>query len=106
MKIIVSPVDYNHDETAIIFYCRAKDREDYMRVYGIFDTEQFIFAYKVSHKERITIGKIFEYWNDKFRDSDGDSSLCLFLFIPGMNILFILYTFFLSLYNIFKNIEV
>lgn len=36
MKIIVSPVDYNHDETAIIFYCRAKDREDYMRVYGIF----------------------------------------------------------------------
>ena len=41
MKIIVSPVDYNHDETAIIFYCRAKDREDYMRVYGIFDTEQF-----------------------------------------------------------------
>ena len=35
MKIIVSPVDYNHDETAIIFYCRAKDREDYMRVYGI-----------------------------------------------------------------------
>lgn len=25
----------------------------------------------------ITIGKIFEYWNDKFRDSD--SSLCLFL---------------------------
>ena len=24
----------------------------------------FIFAYKVSHKERITIGKIFEYWND------------------------------------------
>ena len=41
MKIIVSLVDYNHDETAIIFYCRAKDREDYMRVYGIFDTEQF-----------------------------------------------------------------
>ena len=41
MKIIVSPVDYNHDETAIIFYCRAKDREDYMRVYGIFDTKQF-----------------------------------------------------------------
>lgn len=66
----------------------------------------FIFAYKVSHKERITIGKIFEYWNDKFKDSDGDSSLCLFLFIPGMNILFIFYTFFLSLYNIFKNIEV
>ena len=62
----------------------------------------FIFAYRVS----ITIGKIFEYWNDKFRDSDGDSSLCLFLFIPGMNILFIFYTFFLSLYNIFKNIEV
>ena len=56
--------------------------------------------------EKIAIGKIFEYWNDKFRDSDGDSSLCLFLFIPGMNILFILYTFFLSLYNIFKNIEV
>lgn len=66
----------------------------------------FVFAYKVSHKEKIAIGKIFEYWNDKFRDSDGDSSLCLFLFIPGMNILFILYTFFLSLYNIFKDIEV
>lgn len=66
----------------------------------------FIFAYKASHKERITIGKIFEYWNDKFKDSDGDSSLYLFLFIPGMNILFIFYTFFLSLYNIFKNIEV
>lgn len=66
----------------------------------------FIFAYKVSHKERITIGKIFEYWNDKFRDSDGDSSLYLSLFTPGINILFIFYTFFLSLYNIFKNIEV
>ena len=66
----------------------------------------FVFDYKVIHKEKIAIGKIFEYWNDKFRDSDGDSSLCLFLFIPGMNILFILYTFFLSLYNIFKNIEV
>lgn len=63
-----------------------------------------VFAYKVSHKEKIAIGKIFEYWNDKFRD--GDSSLCLFLFIPGMNILFILCTLFLSLYNIFKNIEV
>lgn len=66
----------------------------------------YIFQAIRSKKQKIAIGKIFEYWNDKFRDSDGDSSLCLFLFIPGMNILFILYTFFLSLYNIFKNIEV
>lgn len=41
MKVIVIPVDYNHDETAILFYCRAKDQDDYMRVYGIFDTETF-----------------------------------------------------------------
>lgn len=63
MKIIVSPVDYNHDETAIIFYCRAKDREDYMRVYGIFDTEQFEII-----ESRITDITIFRKMVEKLND--------------------------------------
>jgi len=63
VKIIVSPVDYNHDETAIIFYCRAKDREDYMRVYGIFDTEQFEII-----ESRITDITIFRKMVEKLND--------------------------------------
>lgn len=50
-------------EVAIIFYCRAKDREDYMRVYGIFDTEQFEII-----ESRITDITIFRKMVEKLND--------------------------------------
>lgn len=75
MKIIVSPVDYNHDETAIIFYCRAKDCEDYMRVYGIFDTEQFeIIESRITDITifRKMVEKLndFEFENEKYKENN------------------------------------
>lgn len=63
MKVIVIPVDYNHDETAILFYCRAKDRDDYMRVYGIFDTETFEIL-----ESKITDITIFRKMVEKLND--------------------------------------
>lgn len=63
MKVNVIPVDYNEDQTAVIFYCKATGQGDYMRVYGIFDTETFkIFESKITD---ITVfRKMIEKLND------------------------------------------
>lgn len=77
MKILVSPVSYNHDETAVVFHCYSKDRKNTMIVYGIFETETFeIKKFKIVDLrilEKI-IDKIinFGFKNENFNKNNPD----------------------------------
>lgn len=65
-----------------------------------------IAAYKVSHKESITIGSIFSYYIEDFKDEDGDSAFVLFIVFPIVNIFFMFYSCGILVYNSIKNIRI
>ena len=63
MKIKINPISYNHNESAIIFYCKEKVSKDYMKIYGFFESEEF----KIN-ESRITDITIFRKMVEKFNE--------------------------------------
>lgn len=87
MKISVCPVNYNSDETAIIFHCYNRNHKNTMVVYGIFETETFEIK-----KAKIVDLRIFEnmvkklnnfgFKNENFNKNNPNyrSNICSFLY--------------------------
>lgn len=72
----------------------------------IINTVLLICAYKVSHSNSATIEYIFSEYINHFKDGDGDSSFCVFMFAPIVNIFFTLYSLIFLGYCSIKNIRI